>query len=246
MSSGFTALNRMEPSPAGGSSSFPARRISIIIPAWNEAATLLAASPLPGGACEVILADGGSTDTTRDIANAAGCTVLTTAPGRGSQLRLAASRATGDVILMVHADTWLEPDAGKAILAALRDATVVGGGCWKTFRSPSPLMRGSRFKCAIRLFLGHRVMADQAIFACRDTLEKTGGVPAVPLMEEFELCRQLRRAGRLALADTTVSTSARRFARHGVLRTYARMARVTMLYYFGKSPAELRKLYEKN
>jgi hypothetical protein len=65
-------------------------------------------------------------------------------------------------------------------------------------------------------------------------------------MEEFELCRQLRRAGRLALADTTVSTSARRFARHGVLRTYARMARVTMLYYFGKSPAELRKLYEKN
>ncbi|GDY19627.1 hypothetical protein LBMAG56_09720 [Verrucomicrobiota bacterium] len=224
------------------------KTISVIIPALNEEAeipaTLRHLQAIPEIA-EIIIVDAGSTDRTRDLATAARCRVLTTEPGRGHQLRHGAARATGDVVLMVHADTWLAPDAGRAILASLHDATVVGGGCWKIFRDPPLLVRGSRLKCALRLYLGHRVMADQAIFVRRTVLTATGGVPDVPLMEEFELCRQLRPAGRLALADTVVSTSARRFTQLGVLRTYARMARVTLLYYLGRSPADLRRLYER-
>jgi GT2 family glycosyltransferase len=88
-------------------------------------------------------------------------------------------------------------------------------------------------------------MGDQAIFVRRDALEKIGGVPDVPLMEEFELCRLLRQRGRLALAPTVVSTSARRFHENGALRTYARMWWVTLLYYFGISPDELKRIYDK-
>ena len=225
------------------------KTISVIIPTLNESAELPATLErlrAISEISEIIIVDAGSTDATRELAAAAKCLVLLTEPRRGHQLRLGAARATGDVVLLVHADTWLAPDAGQAILHALHDATVVGGGCWKIFRKASPLLRGSRLKCAVRLYLGHRVMADQAIFVRRHILEKTGGIPDVPLMEDFELCRQLRRVGRLALADTVVRTSARRFAKLGILRTYARMARITLLYYLGKSPAELRRLYERS
>ena len=84
------------------------------------------------------------------------------------------------------------------------------------------------------------------MFVRREVLEKIGGVPEMPLMEEFELCRKLRVVGRLALACATVTTSNRRFTRLGPLRTYARMWRVTLQYHLGTSPQELARIYEKD
>ena len=83
------------------------------------------------------------------------------------------------------------------------------------------------------------------MFVRRDVLENAGGVPDLPLMEDFELCRRLRKIGRLVLADATVSTSARRFAKLGVLRTYWRMWWVTTRYRLGAAPQDLRRLYER-
>ena len=224
------------------------KTISIIIPTLNEAEvleeTLRRARALPE-VSEIIVVDGGSTDQTRDIADRLGCRVLVSAPGRGGQMRLGAAQATGDVILLLHADTWLPPNAGRTALDSLHDDRVAGGGYWKTFRNPSPLLLGSRFKCALRLYLGRRILGDQGMFIRREVLEAVDGVPDMELMEEFELCRRLRRVGRLVLADATVSTSARRFAKRGVLRTYLLMWRVTWRYRFGASPRELRKLYER-
>jgi len=77
-------------------------------------------------------------------------------------------------------------------------------------------------------------------------LEAIGGVPDLPLMEEFVLCQRLRKLGRLALANATVLTSARRFRKYGVLRTYWRMWWVTLRYRFGTAPHELARLYEKD
>jgi len=94
--------------------------------------------------------------------------------------------------------------------------------------------------------MGGRIMGDQAMFVRREALEKAGGVPDMPLMEEFELCRRLRRIGRLALADATSKTSARRFAKLGVVRTYARMWWVMFRYYLGASAQKLRRIYEKD
>lgn len=223
-------------------------KISVIIPALNEAAalpeTIRFAKTVPE-VSEIIVVDGGSLDSTREIATQLGCRVLQSPPGRGTQMRFGATQAAGDVVLLLHADTWLPSDAGEAISDCLRDGQIVGGGFWKVFRDPHWLMRGSRFRCWFRFLLFRRFMGDQAMFVRRTTLEEIGGVPDVPLMEEFELCRLLLRKGKLALANAVVKTSARRFRERGVLRTYWRMFSVTARYYLGASPEKLRKLYEK-
>ena len=106
-------------------------------------------------------------------------------------------------------------------------------------------MRGSRLKCWWRMWTRQFAYGDQALFLRREALERVGGVPAVPLLEEHELCRRLREIGRLVLADATVTTSARRFREHGVLRTYWRLARTNWRWSRGDSPEVLRALYER-
>lgn len=234
-------LRRLGTRPAPGT-------VSAVIPTWNEQEalpeTIRRARAVPE-LKEIIVVDGGSTDGTRELAAELGCTVHQMRPGRGGQLRAGAELASGDVILFLHADTWLPPSAGRALLGCLRDEVVVAGGFWKEFRSTPWLLLGSKWKCGVRLFVGRRIAGDQALFVRRETLVAAGGMPDIPLMEEFELCRRLRRMGRLALADDTIQTSARRFARLGVVRTYWRMWWVTFLYRLGRSPAELREIYER-
>jgi rSAM/selenodomain-associated transferase 2 len=226
----------------------PLQTISVVIPTLNEAESLpetVCRARANPEVCEIIVVDGGSQDNTRDVAEKLGCRVLASPPGRGGQMRLGAAQARGDVVLLLHADTWLPPDAGRAALECLRDPAVVAGGFWKTFRNPSWLMMGSRFRCGLRLWFGRRILGDQGMFIRREVLERIGGVPDMPLMEELELCRRLRKAGRLVLADATVTTSARRFEKLGVVRTYLRMWLVMIRYRMGASPEELRSLYDK-
>ena len=227
----------------------PHPAISVVIPARNEVIALpetVRRARLVPEVTEIIVADGGSTDGTRSAAEKLGCLVVQASGGRGGQMRAGSRLASGQVIILLHADTWLEPDAGKAILNSFRDCTVIGGGFWKRFRERRVLLAGSRIKCAIRFYLGQRVMGDQAMYVRREVLEKIGGVPDMPLMEEFVLCRELRRAGRLALADSIVTTSARRFTKLGIIRTYLRMWRVTLSYWLGAGPNDLRRIYEKD
>ncbi|HXJ75192.1 MAG TPA: TIGR04283 family arsenosugar biosynthesis glycosyltransferase, partial [Candidatus Dormibacteraeota bacterium] len=226
----------------------PAQTISVVIPVLNEAQSLpetVRRARLSPCVCEVIVADGGSQDGTAQVAENLGCRVIVTPPGRGGQLRAGAAQAKGDVILFLHADTWLPPHACEALLNCMRDRALAAGGFWKVFRDPVPLLLGSKIKCGIRLLLGRRILGDQGIFVRREMLDAIGGVPDVPLMEDFELCRRLRKRGRLALADATVITSARRFRKLGVIRTYFRMWWVTWLYRFGVSPRHLKELYER-
>jgi rSAM/selenodomain-associated transferase 2 len=222
--------------------------ISIVIPTLNEAAelpeTLRRARAIPE-VREIIVVDGGSSDQTREVAAESGCAVFTTAAGRGGQLRLGASRAQGEIVLLLHADTWLPAEAGRAVLECCRRPDVVGGGFWKAFRDPIWLMRGARARCGLLLRLGGRILGDQAMFIRREALERIGGVPDMPLMEDVELCRRLRPLGRLVLADATVVTSTRRFRKLGVLRTYWRMCAVELRHRLGAPPEELRRLYDK-
>lgn len=226
-----------------------AQCISVVLPTLNEAAELpetLRRLRLVPEVKEVILADGGSRDDTVKLAEASGCVVVNCSPGRGRQLRAGAELATGEVILFLHADTWVPPEAGQTLLTCLDQPNVVAGGFYKVFRDPpSWLVRGSRFKCWWRLLVARRVMADQGIFMQREMLARIGGMPDVPLMEEFELCKRLRPLGRIVLADATVVTSARKFHKLGVLRTYMLMWRVTLDYHRGVPLEDLRKLYER-
>lgn len=222
--------------------------ISIVIPTLNEAAelpeTLRRVRAIPQ-VREIIVVDGGSSDETRDVAAGFGCAVFTAPAGRGGQLRLGASRAQGEIVLLLHADTWLPPEAGRAVLECCRRPDVVGGGFWKDFRDPIWLMRGARARCGLLLRLGGRILGDQAMFIRREVLERIGGVPDVPLMEDVELCRRLRPLGRLVLANATVLTSTRRFRKLGVFRTYWRMCAVELRHRLGASPEELRRHYDK-
>ena len=222
--------------------------VSIVIPVLNESEQLPRIVPAlrqHPAVHEILVVDGGSGDTTVQVAKQLGCRVISSERGRGRQLRAGAKQSTGDLVLLLHADTCLTEGALEAMLQAARDRTLVGGGFWKVFDHPHWLMRGSRLKCALRFYLGQRVMGDQAMFVRRDVLEEIGGVPEVALMEEFELCRRLREKGRLGLAGGKVITSARRFREKGTLRTYWRMWRVLIQYNLGRSPEELRKLYER-
>ncbi len=222
--------------------------ISVVIPTLNEAGSLaetVRTVQRIDAVEEVILADGGSTDATCELGESLGCRIVRAAPGRGTQMRAAAQVAHGDVVWLVHADTVLPEGAGRALLATFRDRRVVGGGFWKDFDRASIWMWGSRFRCLPRILFAKRLMGDQAMFVKRSVLESVGGVPDVPLMEEFELCRALRPEGVLALADATVITSARKFHRRGVLRTYWLMWRVTLRYYWGTPVSELAEMYKK-
>ena len=239
-------LRRRRHSLSTGVPQSPLRTISVVIPVLNEFATLsetVRRVRLVPEVIEIIVVDGGSGDGTASMASALGCVVLTCSPGRGGQLRRGAERATGDVVWLLHADTWVQPDAGELILRCLKDREVVAGGLWKRFRETKWLLMGSRVKCAIRVWIGRRIVGDMAMFVRRDVLSEIGGVPDMELMEDFELSRRLRRKGRLALADGLVVTSARRFLRHGVLATYFKMWLITTLYRLGCSPAELRRRY---
>ena len=226
----------------------PPKSISVVIPTFNEseslAETVRRVREIPE-VCEVLLADGGSSDDTVDIGEALGCRVVRSARGRGTQMRAAAKEASGDVVWLLHADTYVSPGAGQALLNAFRDPMVVAGGFWKRFDQRNLWMLGSRFRCLLRLHLMGRLMGDQAMFVRRSVLEQVGGVPDVPLMEEFELCRSLRRIGRLSLADDTVITSGRKFRGLGALRTYWRMWTVTLRYYWGTPIDELARIYAK-
>lgn len=220
--------------------------LSVIIPTLNEASelpeTLKRARAIPE-VKEIIVVDAGSTDDTKAIARGHNCTVLESEPSRGKQLRLGAQQASGDVILFLHADTWLPENAGVVIAKTLARPLVVAGGFYKRFRDGGALP-GSRLRCWLLWALANRLFGDQAIFVKRDVLEQCGGVPNVPLMEEFELCKILAAHGRLALAPATVLTSARKFRKEGMLRTYWRMARCTFRYWLGTSPKRLVEIYD--
>ena len=107
---------------------------------------------------------------------------------------------------------------------------------------PFPLL-GARLKCLLRLVFSRRVLGDQALFVRRAALDAIGGFPDLPLMEDVELCRRLRKMGRLALGDATVIASERRFRRVGYLRTTWLTWKISILYRLGKSPEELAAMY---
>ena len=220
--------------------------ISVVIPTLNEAGelpeTLSRVQALPE-VTEVIIVDAGSSDSTCEIAREHHCTVLECEPSRGRQLRLGAEKAKGDIILLLHADTWLPKGAGEAMIECLSQPLVVAGGFHKTFRDRAGYIPFSKLRLEFFCRALKSIYGDQGIFVRRETLEAVDGVPGIPLMEEFELCKKLSSQGRLALAKARVQTSSRKFAKEGVLKTYWRMTVCTIRYWLGASPEKLVEIY---
>ncbi len=223
-------------------------RLSIIIPALNEAAGIAATlEPLQLlRACghEVIVVDGGSSDGTVELAAPLCDQVLTAERGRARQMNAGARAAGGEVLLFLHADTLLPSDADRLILEGLARS----GRGWGRFdvrlSGRHSLLRLTAWLMSGRSRLTGIATGDQAIFVQRDRFEAVGGFPDIPLMEDLALSRALRRRGRPLCLRQRVTTSSRRWEERGIVRTILLMWRLRLAYYLGADPHELAQHYE--
>ena len=222
-------------------------RLSIIIPTLNEAGaigqTLAALQPLRARGCEVIVADGGSTDGTAGLARPLADAVVVSPPGRACQQNAGAAAASGEVLLFLHADTRLPRDADVLVADGLRRS----GRGWGRFdvrlTGRHPMLRMIERMMNLRSRLTGIATGDQAIFIQSDRFHAAGGFPEIPLMEDVALSKALRRLGPPLCLRETVATSSRRWEQHGVYRTMVLMWSLRLAYWLGADPARLADRY---
>ncbi|HXG53538.1 MAG TPA: TIGR04283 family arsenosugar biosynthesis glycosyltransferase [candidate division Zixibacteria bacterium] len=221
-------------------------RVSVIVPVLNEAATIgTTIDDLKGrGFHELIVVDGGSEDGTRRICRQHGIEPVGSRRGRGAQMNEGARRATGDVLLFLHADTRLPETAAADIHRAMSDPTVAGGRFDIRLDASGFLMKLIGAMISWRSRLTRVSTGDQAIFVRREVFAALGGYPDYPLMEDIAFSRALKRTGRIACLKSRVITSARRWEREGVWRTIVKMWALKLLYLSGSSPFRLKRYYE--
>ena len=223
-------------------------RLSIIIPALNEAAVIERAisAAWQAGADEVILADGGSQDNTVPLAQAAGCQVVTSRPGRARQQNVGAARATGDILLFQHADNWLEETALSQVKNALQNPNLVAGAFRQRIDFPGRLYRYLERGNAWRARCWGLPYGDQGIFLRRQTFEQVGRFPEVPLMEDVLLMQRVRRKRRPILLAGPIHIDARRWQRHGIVRQTIRNWTLLAALQLGASPDDLARFYPRH
>ena len=218
--------------------------ISIIIPILNEAKILdrtLSRLQPELGPHELIIVDGGSSDNSVCIAEKYG-KVLTSARGRAKQLNAGAAAATGDILLFLHADVWLESGALAAVETALATG-YIGGGFYQKIDGNSMLYRSIERVGDIRGKYLKVFYGDSGIFLARADFEKIGGFPDVPILEEMEFSKGLRELGKTTLIVPRIHLSARRWEARGIIRTTLNNWLITLLYFLKVSPERLAKLY---
>ena len=224
-----------------------ASRLSLVMPVLNEAsaitATLQALAPLAQRGAQIIVADGGSTDGTADRAQASGAQLVSAPRGRALQMNAGALRATGDMLLFLHADTLLPPDADRLIHRALATGPQVWGRFDVRIDGRHRLLRVIALLMNLRSRWTGIATGDQAIFMTRAAFDAVGGFPVQPLMEDIEICRRLLRLSRPACLRAHVSTSGRRWESGGVWRTILLMWRLRFAYWRGVAPERLAALY---
>lgn len=221
-------------------------RISVLVPAFNEEAVIgatLAHARITLDPHEVVVGDACSRDRTAAIAGAY-AHVVTRNMTRGAILNQVASTATGDVLLFLHADTILPPDAALAIAAAFRDPHVVGGAFRLRLDDPTWVARLISVSVNLRTSLLKTFFGDQAMFVRRDVFLSCGGFQDWSVMEDLEILSRLRQYGRLQLLDAEVITSARRHRRNGWLKTITTIWGICLLHRCGVPGQLLVRLYK--
>jgi hypothetical protein len=222
----------------------PASTISVVVPTLNEAAALAdSLASVRDAAEEIIVVDGGSTDETLGIAVSFGARILHSEPWRARQLNVGASAASGDILLFLHADTRLPWGFADHVRQALEQPGAVGGAFELSVASPLPSLRLIERLANWRSRRMHMPYGDQAIFLRKRLFLQMGGFPDVPIMDDFEFARRLRKRGRIVIAAAPAVTSARRWHALGPLRTTLINQFVIAAYYGGASLHRLAGWY---
>lgn len=219
--------------------------LSIIIPVLNEAegivALLTRLHPLRRRGVQLIVVDGGSGDDTCALAAPLVDLVVRSARGRAVQMNAGAMQAQGSALLFLHADTLLPAAADDLIAAALADRH------WGRFdvelHGVHPMLRVIAGMMNLRSRITGIATGDQAMFMRRKTFDRLQGFAAIPLMEDIELSKRLKRIGSPALLRQRVATSGRRWEKHGVWRTIFLMWRLRLAYFLGADPRKLAISY---
>ena len=221
--------------------------LSVVVPALGESAGIQAAlqalAPLVARGAQIIVADGGSTDGTATRALAVGAHVVHAPRGRALQMNAGAQHASGDILLFLHADTRLPPDADKLITQALASGPQVWGRFDVCIDGTPRMLR------VIAAFMNRRsrwtdiATGDQAMFMTRAAFDAVDGFPDQPLMEDIEMSKRLLKLSRPACLRQRVVTSGRRWETRGVWRTVLLMWRLRFWYWRGAAPERLAELY---
>jgi rSAM/selenodomain-associated transferase 2 len=224
--------------------SAPEASICVVVPALNEGACLggLLAELSSANFDDVVVVDNGSTDETASIAARHGGVRLVRAPrGRGLALNVGARATTADVLLFLHADTALPRGARTMIRTAVADPNVVGGCFRLSFDQRSVMLRF--YAWSTRYDTPFTTFGDQAYFIRRRAFSCVGGFPEWPILEDVEMRRRLKRAGRFVKLPCPVVTSARRFRTNGPIRQQLRNMAIIALFHLGLSPGQLARWY---
>lgn len=221
--------------------------ISIIIPTYNETEQLAALLPelllTPGS--ETLVVDGGSRDKTADTARALGATVLESHPNKAVQMNTGARAARGNILLFLHADTRLAAGFAEPVRAALSQPGIAAGAFRLVIDGKGLGLRVIEWLANLRATLLQMPYGDQALFVKAELFSEAGGFPDLPIMEDFELVRKLKRKGRIRILPLAATTSARRWEKFGVLQTTLINQVVILGYLLGVNPGKLAGWYRK-
>ncbi len=220
------------------------RAVSVIVPTLNEAGNLTRLLPMLQAAqpLEILIADGGSADTTARVAESHGAHLIPCERGRARQMNAAAKAARGEHLLFLHADT--DPPVNFCqVIAGLLDRAGVAAGAFRfALRENVTGRRIVEKLVALRCAARQTPYGDQGLFLRRSIFNAQGGFPDWPILEDLHFVRQLRRLGRIVITPEAARTSARRWQTGGVLRTFFRHQLILLGYYLNLSPTLLSKL----
>jgi rSAM/selenodomain-associated transferase 2 len=224
--------------------------VSIIIPVLNETGIIneeirhlleMRSSLMR----EIIVVDGDSHGNTIKTITNKDVTTAISEQGRARQMNLGAARASGEVLLFLHVDTLLPGDAFARVIAALADDRSVAGAFELGVASEKRVFRITEKYVALRTRVTRVPFGDQAIFIRKDYFERIGGYKEVPLMEDVELMKRIKKRGDgIVIIPERVMTSARRWGKNGILFCTLRNWALQLSYALGVPPERLARWYK--
>lgn len=223
-------------------------RISIIIPALNEEDNIVSSLDclkqfrLDGH--EVIVVDGGSEDKTIELATFRADKVIKSIPGRAQQMNAGAKQSSGDVLWFLHADTLVPDNALHEILGVFENKKYQWGRFDIRLSGKQLLLRVIEGLMNLRSRITGIATGDQGIFVRREVFESVGGFAPIPLMEDLDISKRLKKLSHPCCLTTKLVTSSRRWEENGILRTVLLMWRLRLAYTLGARPEKLVNHYQ--
>lgn len=223
--------------------------VSIVVPTLNEAALIesfLGQLRERAAEAEIIVADGGSTDGTAELAAALCHRVVHANPGRAAQMNVGARAARGEILWFLHADATVPTECLNEIERIMGNPGVAGGFFRIRLPRSQPIYRlTDGFAHYAGLLLRMRC-GDHGMFCRRSVFTEVGGFPEVPLMEDVEFFRRLRRCGRVRHSRKRIVVSPRRYETIGPGRLTFAYGLIATLYLFGAALPTLAMMYQRS